>query len=170
FACVMVHLVNDFTRLTACPLFVGRINMTLVQYIGQDTEEIAEIVCMIKDAELLDKIGIDPSGIGAILDELVAAEIEQEKVVGISQGWRLGGAIKTTERKLAEGGLVHGGQAMMNWCVSNARVEPRGNAILITKQISGAGKIDPLMALFNAVSLMALNPESTKKDYQIHFI
>ncbi|MCC3720535.1 terminase large subunit [Rouxiella badensis] len=145
-------------------------NMTLVQYIGQDTEEIAEIVCMIKDAELLDKIGIDPSGIGAILDELVAAEIEQEKVVGISQGWRLGGAIKTTERKLAEGGLVHGGQAMMNWCVSNARVEPRGNAILITKQISGAGKIDPLMALFNAVSLMALNPESTKKDYQIHFI
>jgi len=145
-------------------------NLTLVQYIGQDTEEIAEIVCMIKDAELLDKIGIDPSGIGAILDELVAADIDQEKVVGISQGWRLGGAIKTTERKLAEGGLVHGGQAMMNWCVVNARVEPRGNAILITKQVSGAGKIDPLMALFNAVSLMALNPESTKKDYQIHFI
>ena len=150
--------------------FAAAGNLTLVQYIGQDTEEIAEIVCMIKDAELLDKIGIDPSGIGAILDELVAADIDQEKVVGISQGWRLGGAIKTTERKLAEGGLVHGGQAMMNWCVGNARVEPRGNAILITKQVSGAGKIDPLMALFNAVSLMALNPESTKKDYQIHFI
>ncbi len=150
--------------------FAAAGHLTLVDYIGQDTEEIAQLVCRIKDADLLDKIGIDPSGIGAILDELVSAEIDQEKVVGISQGWRLGGAIKTTERKLAEGGLVHGGQAMMNWCVGNARVEPRGNAILITKQVSGAGKIDPLMALFNAVSLMALNPESTKKDYQIHFI
>ncbi|SPW23567.1 Phage terminase-like protein, large subunit [Cronobacter sakazakii] len=51
---------------------------------------------------------------------------------------------------------------MMAWCVGNARVEPKGNAILITKQASGKGKIDPLMALFNSVSLMALNPEAKK--------
>jgi len=31
---------------------------------------------------------------------------------------------------------------------------------LITKQASGSGKIDPLMALFNAVALMAMNPAS----------
>ena len=47
---------------------------------------------------------------------------------------------------------------MMAWCVGNARVEPKGNAILITKQASGTGKIDPLMAVFNAVALMAMNP------------
>ncbi|MCO7998988.1 terminase TerL endonuclease subunit, partial [Escherichia coli] len=89
-----------------------------------------------------------------ILDSLAEAGIPDESVVGISQGWKLGGAIKTTERKLAEGVLVHGGQPLMAWCVGNARVEPKGNAILITKQASGRGKIDPLMALFNAVSLM----------------
>jgi len=40
--------------------------------------------------------------------------------------------------------LVHGGQRLMAWAVSNARVEPKGNAIVITKQASGTAKIDPL--------------------------
>ena len=43
--------------------------------------------------------------------------------------------------------------------MANARVEPKGNAIIITKQASGSGKIDPLMAAFNAIALMATNPE-----------
>lgn len=150
--------------------FVKAGDLTIVKRVGQDTEEIAEYVSRINDAELLDKIGIDPSGVGQILDALVEAEIPEDSVVGVSQGWRLGGAIKTTERKLAEGVLIHGGQPLMAWCVGNARVEPKGNAILITKQASGKGKIDPLMALFNAVSLMALNPEAKKKDYQVFFI
>ena len=150
--------------------FVKAGDLTIVKRVGQDTEEVAEYVSRINDAELLDKIGIDPSGVGQILDALVEAEIPEDSVVGVSQGWRLGGAIKTTERKLAEGVLIHGGQPFMAWCVGNARVEPKGNAILITKQASGKGKIDPLMALFNAVSLMALNPEAKKKDYQVFFI
>lgn len=150
--------------------FVKAGDLTIVKRVGQDTEEVAEYVSRINDADLLDKIGIDPSGVGQILDALVEAEIPEDSVVGVSQGWRLGGAIKTTERKLAEGVLIHGGQPLMAWCVGNARVEPKGNAILITKQASGKGKIDPLMALFNAVSLMALNPEAKKKDYQVFFI
>ncbi|WP_279047254.1 terminase large subunit [Cedecea davisae] len=145
-------------------------DLTIVEFVGEDTDQLAELVGRIHEAELLDKIGIDPSGVGSILDALTEVEIPVESVVGISQGWRLGGSIKTTERKLAEGVLIHGGQPMMAWCVGNARVEPKGNAILITKQASGKGKIDPLMALFNAVSLMALNPEAKKQDYQVFFI
>ncbi|WP_431625756.1 terminase large subunit [Citrobacter braakii] len=145
-------------------------DFTIVKRVGQDTEQVAEYVSRIYEADLLDKIGIDPAGVGQILDAMVEVGIPPDLVVGISQGWRLGGAIMTTERKLAEGVLVHGGQPLMAWCVGNARVEPKGNAILITKQASGKGKIDPLMALFNAVSLMALNPEAKKKDYQVFFI
>ncbi|VEF08393.1 terminase [Pseudomonas fluorescens] len=135
-------------------------HLTLVKAIGDDVTEVAELVARIEMAGLLDKVGVDPAGVGAILDALVAAEVPEEKVIGISQGWKLGGAIKTTERRLAEGGLVHGGQPLMNWCCGNARVEPRGNSILITKQASGFAKIDPLMATFNAVSLISLNPQA----------
>ena len=53
-------------------------------------------------------------------------------------------------RKLAEGILVHDGAPMMLWCVGNAKVEPRGNALLITKQTSGTAKIDPLVQSIEA--------------------
>ena len=59
---------------------------------------------------------------------------------------------------------------MMAWCVGNAKVEPKGNAILITKQASGTAKIDPLMAMFSAVALMALNPAAAKKKFQFFVI
>jgi phage terminase large subunit-like protein len=102
--------------------------------------------------------------LGGIMDALIEADIDPEKIVGISQGWKMTGAIKTAERKLAEGVLAHGAQPLMAWCVGNARIEPRGNAVIITKQAAGTAKIDPLMALFNAVTLMSLNPESENID------
>lgn len=145
-------------------------DFTLVKHVGDDTRALANIVEHVHQLDLLDKIGVDPAGIGGLLDEIVQRGVDQESIVGISQGWRLGGAIQTTERKLAENVLIHAEQPLMNWCVSNARIEPKGNAILITKQASGRAKIDPLMALFNAISLMALNPEPAKKEYKIYFI
>lgn len=133
-------------------------DLVLVDTIGQDVDEVADIVRKIEASGLLDKVGVDPVGIGAIVDALEARGILQERIVGISQGWRMTGAIKTAERRLAEGALIHAGAPLMTWCVANAKVEPKGNAVAITKQAAGTAKIDPLMALFNAVSLMALNP------------
>jgi phage terminase large subunit-like protein len=135
-------------------------DLTLVKNIGEDVADVADIVSTVYESGLLDKVGVDPSGIGAILEALSDAGIPEDKVIGISQGWKMTGAIKTAERKLAEGVMVHGGQPMMNWCVGNAKVEPRGNAVIITKQAAGSAKIDPLMALFNAVTLLSLNPET----------
>jgi phage terminase large subunit-like protein len=141
-------------------------NLTLVQNIGEDVEDVAGICALIYARGLLDKIGCDPAGLGGIVDALAEAGIPEEKLIGVSQGWKLTGAIKTAERKLAEGVLVHGGQPLMAWCVGNAKVEPRGNAVIITKQAAGSAKIDPLMALFNAVTLMSLNPASEKSFWE----
>lgn len=135
-------------------------DLTIVEKIGDDVDQLAALVARINEAGLLDKVGLDPAGIGAVLDALADVGIEEEQVVGISQGWKLTGAIKTTERRLADGSLIHCGQPLMAWACGNAKGVPSANAFLITKQASGTAKIDPLMATFNAVSLMSLNPEA----------
>lgn len=155
-------------------------DLVLVDEVGADTAELAEIVARIYASGKMNAgepekptpmIGLDPVGVGAILEALVQAGIPQALVIGISQGWKLNAAIKTAERKLAEGVLVHGDRPLMAYCVSNARVEPKGNAVLITKQASGQGKIDPLLALLDAVSLMAMNPQPYQPPgYSLHFI
>ena len=137
-------------------------DLVLVGQIGEDVEDLGAIAKRILETGLLPEknaIGADPSGVN-FEEALAAAGVTDAMLVGVSQGWRLGGTIKTVERKLAEGTFDHGGRPMMAWCVGNARIEPRANSILITKQASGTAKIDPLMALLNAAHLMALNPEA----------
>ena len=139
-------------------------DLTIVQRPGQDVVAVADILCQVRDAGLLPEknaIGVDRHGIGALISELESPgrDFQADQIQGIPQGYQLMGAIKDTERMLAGGDMLHGGSPLMNWCVGNARVEPKGNAILITKAISGSAKIDPLMALFDAAALMALNPE-----------
>jgi phage terminase large subunit-like protein len=143
--------------------FAAAGELTVVDRPGDDVAAVADIVSRIRDAGLLPEkqgIGVDGAGITDVVDELVARDFTTDDIVAISQGWRLNGAIKTTERKVAGGEFVHGDQALMAWCVGNARTVPQGNAISITKQASGSAKIDPLMATFDAVTLMALNPEA----------
>ncbi len=138
-------------------------SLTMVERPGDDVAEVAAIVAKIRDANVLASgpaIAVDSVGIVDIVDELTSEAVgfEIERIVAVSQGYRLNGAIKTTERKVAGGELEHDGSAMMAWCVGNAKAEARGNAILVTKQAAGTAKIDPLMATFNAVTLMATNP------------
>lgn len=143
-------------------------DLVLVDRVGEDVAQLAEVVLEVYETGLLAEIGLDPEKTHkVVLQALVDAGIPEELVKGVSQGWRLVGAITMAERKLAQGALFHADQPLMLWCVGNAKVEPRGNAVLITKQASGTAKIDPLMAGFNAVHLMALNPEgpSTMSNY-----
>jgi phage terminase large subunit-like protein len=136
-------------------------DLVIVDDMEQAFHELADLVAEVRDAGVLGKVGLDPMGVGAIVDALAERGIEGEAtVVGISQGWTLNGAIKTAEVKLKNRSLRHCNQPVMAYAVGNAKAEPRGNAVTITKAISGAGKIDPLMAALNAVALMSRNPEA----------
>jgi phage terminase large subunit-like protein len=149
--------------------FAAQGHLTLVERIGEDVEQFAASVALVYKANLLYKMGIDPSGIGGMLDAMLQAGVPEDRIIGIKQGWQLNGPIKTAERKLAEGVFVHSAQPLMAWCVGNAKIVPSGNAIIITKQASGTGKIDPLMAMFNAIELMSLNPEPMTKKIKRGF-
>jgi len=78
--------------------------------------------------------------------------------VVIPQDYRLADAIWGTERALKEKRLRHAGQGLTAWAVGNAKPETRGSAIRITKEVAGKAKIDPVMALMDAVKLIMREP------------
>ncbi|MCK0531763.1 terminase large subunit [Sphingobium agri] len=127
----------------------------------RDVREIVAIVQKVKDSGLLPEkgaIGLDPEGVGALVDALAAIGLEHPQVVGVTQGYRLASAVWSLERKLKHRMAAHSGAPLINWCVSNAKAEQRGNAVIITKQAAGKAKIDPFIAGLNATKLLEANP------------
>lgn len=153
--------------------------LTIVDKPGADVDELADILAKVHESGLFDRpagqqraaIGVDPVGIGSVVEALMARGIPFENIIGIQQGWKMTGAVKTFERQLAAGAVGHGGTRLMSWAVGNAKVEPKGNAIVITKQASGTAKIDPLLAALDAVHLMGLAPtRGEPPSYQMLFV
>ena len=149
--------------------FVSDGDLTIVEEVGDEVSAVIAFIMKCEKSGLLERVGVDRYKIQEIFDGLIKAGLAEDRIVAIDQGWKLVGSISTTERRLASGKFAHGGSAMMAYCVGNAKIETKGNNILISKQIAGASKIDPLMAMFNAVSLMALNPAAPAKLYQMFF-
>lgn len=136
-------------------------DLTLVDDSDGDIAGIVETLVMLRDSGLLPEehgIGVDAAGVGILLDALAEREIVQPLVTAVGQGWRLNSAIAGCPRKLKDRSLVHCGQALMNWSVSNAKVVVGSTAMSITKAMAGSAKIDPVIALLNAAKLMERNP------------
>lgn len=128
-----------------------------------DVLELAAVVAQILASGLLPQkngIGIDPNNIAAIIEALTAIGVPDELIRRLLQGAALAPAVWGLERKLSDGTFWHDGSLLMAWVVANAKIEQRGNAILVTKQVSGRAKIDPLIALFQAAILMSWNPQA----------
>lgn len=103
-------------------------------------------------------VGLDPNNVAAMIEEFNRRGMTDEMLRRLMQGPALSPAWWGIERKLDDLTFFHGGTALMNWVVGNAKVESKGNAILITKQMAGRAKIDPLIAIGCAAILMSWNP------------
>jgi phage terminase large subunit-like protein len=140
--------------------FAGEGSLTIVDDELADISAIVDIVQETQDRGLLACVAVDPAGLGEFVDALAEIGVTEESrlLVGVRQGIGQMTALKTAERRLAAGTLLHDGSRMMAWCVGNLKIEPTATAIRATKQNAGDAKIDPVMALLNAVTMMSRNP------------
>lgn len=146
--------------------------LTITDDALEDVATIVSIIKGIKDRDILAAVAVDPAGLGEMVDALadpdVDITVENKLLIGVPQGYAMMNSIKTTERKLKNGTFRHSGGPLMQWCVSNLKIEPTATAIRATKQTAGDAKIDPVMALFDAVTVMSSNPQvARKKKYQM---
>lgn len=144
--------------------FEGVGDLVIAQTGEEQAALAAEICKQVADSGLLPEeagIGLDSAGIALLLDALEERKIEQPLVQAVTQGWKLQTAISSVPLKLEDRRFVHGDQDLMAWAVGNAKQTLKGSNYVVTKEVSGAAKIDPLMALFNAAMLMFQNPEAS---------
>ena len=142
-------------------------DLTIVSNVGQDTAEYADLALRLYQSGKLDRIGLDPLMVGELVDDLLAVGIPSEIIVGVPQGYKISGYQKTAERKIASQCLLHCHQELMTWCVGNARVVVKGSGSMLSKGESGNGKIDPVIAMLNAVALMSENPEPPRSNDEV---
>lgn len=151
----IVPLLRDFER-------AG--DLTIYKEMGEDIDELVEMIEQVHESGLLPLkhcIGVDQAGIGEIPDALMDPEglaLTNDHILAVPQGWKLWGVIQSLERRLASRTSLHCGQPLAAWAVSNAKLEPRGNAMVMTKSAAGRAKIDPVIAALNAEMLMDRNP------------
>ncbi|MET4307927.1 terminase large subunit [Bradyrhizobium sp. RT4b] len=135
--------------------------------IGAAHADLASYAARVVDSGLLpaeNAVGVDPNRAGVLFEFLFGAGVTDEQLRRLLQGPALAPAVYGIDIKLAQGTFWHADQALMSWCVGNAKVEQRGNADMITKQVAGRAKIDPLIALLQAGILMSWNPEASRKN------
>ncbi len=143
-------------------------SLVLTEKPGEIILQIGDVIEKVLKAGLLpDKnaVGFDPNNVAAMIEELIRRGITDEMLKRLLQGPALSPAIWGLEHKLADGTITHAGLDLMAWCAGNAKVELRGNGNLITKQVSGRAKVDPLHAAFCAAILMSWNPAAQGKSF-----
>lgn len=150
--------------------FAKQGDLTIFSAPGQDTAELVAMMKRARDSDLLATLGVDPARLDSLKAGLTAGGFDledKEFFHTIRQGWSLYGAILYAERQLFEGNIEHAPQPIMDWCVGNSCCTLRGNAMLISKEVSGKAKIDGVMAWLNAMQLMAYNPAARQVGWDL---
>jgi len=136
-------------------------DLTIVNDFDQDVTDVLGIVKKAIESRKFCGIGVDRNGFSSFLPALAEIGITAESGLGmeVTQSLALSGDIESLERKLVDGQFAHSASAMMSWMVSNVKVVPLRNAFMFEKQRAGTDKIDGVMAMINATTVLIRNPE-----------
>ena len=133
--------------------------ITIVNDVSMQFKEIAAVIKMIDSTGKLFKIGVDPHGLGTFKTDLEEEGIDSDKIIGISQGYKMQQHIISVENLLAKGTLKFSSQELMRWQGSNTRLILKSNTVMVSKADS-ADKIDNIISLLNSIAIMSMNPPS----------
>ena len=133
--------------------------ITIVNEVSMQFKEIAAVIKMIDSTGKLFKIGVDPHGLGTFKTDLEDEGIEADKIIGVSQGYKMKQHIISCENLMAKGTLKFSLQELMRWQGSNTRLIYKSNTVMVSKADS-ADKIDNIISLLNSIAIMSENPPS----------
>lgn len=149
--------------------FEAQGDLRVVETGEEQAAQAADLCQLIRDAGLLPEIGgigLDSAALDMLLDALAARGMTMPLLTSVKQGGWLLPAIAGVPLRLESGNLLHGGQPILTWAVGNAKQRLKGSNYVVEKELAGAAKIDPLIALFNAAMRMRENPEAHSVNVQ----
>ena len=137
--------------------------------VGDDMAEIGQIIERSLKAGNFIGLGVDPAGLATDLANYLTDEVgvERDRIIAVRQGYHLKAGWLAMERRLRQGQLHHCNQPMLNWMISNTFADK--NSGLITKKVSGTGKIDGVVALASAAMVVLDGPPPPLPDDLSHW-
>jgi phage terminase large subunit-like protein len=158
------------TVFTARPKIAARLrdfeaqgDLVVVPTGEEQAAQAADLCQMVYEAGLLPAeggIGLDSAALDMLLDALGSRGMVMPLLASVKQGGWLQAVVAGVPLRLESGTFVHGGQPILTWAVGNAKQRLKGSNYVVEKELAGAAKIDPLIALFNAAMRMRENPQA----------
>lgn len=133
--------------------------ITIVDKVSQQFKEIIAVIKMIDQSKKLFQIGVDPHGLGTFKTDLEDEGIDVDKIVAVSQGYKMQQHIITTENLMAQNKIKFSKQELIRWQASNTRLIFKSNTVMVSKADS-ADKIDNIISILNSIAIMSQNPPS----------
>ena len=144
--------------------------ITIVDEVSNQFKEIIAVIKMIDSTGKLYQIGVDPHGLGTFKTDLEDEGIAEDKIIGVSQGYKMQQHIITCENLMAKGTLKFSLQELIRWQGSNTRLILKSNTVMVSKADS-ADKIDNIISILNSIAIMSQNPPSMAiKKASVYFI
>ena len=163
-----------FKRIDTTPMAEARERgeLTVVDNVGEDADQIVERVLRVWEEGNLLAVGCDPYSM-----KEPAAKIEAEtgfEVLAVPQNWRMSPWLDAFERALLRKKLMHHRSGLMRWQIQNAHVAQRGEARALVKPdgaVDSGRKIDAVVASVCAwAALEDASDSVVEEDYEMFVI